>query len=141
VVVDEVKLMVRLGLFNCWSGLSHSISCSIQLPKLSYTKNLLLGSFIPQLKMNSTNAQCLITTPEHPPTTSPWCAIPVGTNSSLSSKLQFCCSGAPVAVYDTINGPPNCWQYCNITEYAFANNLTLLDCLTSTAHVCCSLWS
>ena len=72
--------------------------------------------------MNYTNAQCLDTPAEQPPTTNPWCAIPVGTNSSLATSLQSCCNGAPVAIYNNLNGPLNCWQYCNISDSAIRDN-------------------
>ena len=85
--------------------------------------------------MNYTNAQCLDTPAEQPPTTNPWCAIPVGTNSSLATSLQSCCNGAPVAIYNNLNGPLNCWQCCNISDSAIRDNQTILNCLTSSAQV------
>ena len=75
--------------------------------------------------LNYTDAQCAGSTPEHPPTTSAWCATSVG-SSNLSTALQSCCNGTPVTTYNVVNGPYNCWQYCNTTTF---ENETLFDCL------------
>jgi hypothetical protein len=87
-------------------------SCVIQIIKMNY--------------LNYTDAQCAGSTPEQPPTTSAWCAMSIGSISNLSSALQYCCNGTPVATYNVLNGPYNCWQYCNTTTF---ENQTLFDCL------------
>jgi len=83
-------------------------------------------------RMNSTSA-CLISSPLQPPTTSPFCAMPVGKN--LSAILSSCCNGAPVATYGDIDlNITTCYQYCNITTADFTNN-TVMNCLTSSPGV------
>jgi hypothetical protein len=79
--------------------------------------------------MNSTY-QCQISTPQQPHTNSNWCALPVGTNSTLSSLLQTCCR-APVAYYAYVGEVQNCWQYCNLTETSTFNNQSVMQCLTA----------
>src|SRR5215469_18738533 len=82
----------------------------------------------PVAKMNDTLA-CLLSSPIPPPTTSPFCAVPVGKN--LSAILSSCCNGAPVATYGDIRlNSTTCFQYCNITAADFANN-TVMNCLAS----------
>jgi len=76
--------------------------------------------------MNDSSA-CLRSTPLLPPTTSPFCAIPVGRN--LSAILASCCHGAPVATYGDIDlNTTTCYQYCNITTADFTNT-TVMNCL------------
>lgn len=77
--------------------------------------------------MNYTNSQCLKTTPDIPPTANSWCAIAVGTNSSLSSVLRGCCS-SPIAAYEYASGPTGCFQYCNITAASLKDN-SVMNCL------------
>src|ERR1700753_3144496 len=93
----------------------------------------------------NTTSECLNSTPQQPvdQTTSPWCAIPVGSSNNLSSLLQSCCR-SPVASYAYVSDVPNCWEYCNVTVSSTFTTLDVLDCLTKSPgmmgrSVACSL--
>jgi hypothetical protein len=80
--------------------------------------------------MNFSNLMCNETAPPtHRPSSSAWCSIQVDGNNTLSSLFQSCC-GTPVASYNYIEEPLNCWQYCNFTETSIFTNQTVKNCIS-----------